>query len=120
MRKAQEKEGEGLVEQDRERGKAKRVVGSAGGEAKSMHRGGMQRTLRAKQYGALCQRVHSTALYDRSLSLSHFCPTLVGAATHTSVCGHVDVIFSARSNLSIRERLYAVRRQHDAVPRNDP
>lgn len=89
-REGQNEKGTGKGERERERrlpragevrraggtrsgvGEAKRVVESAGGEAKSMHRGGMQRTLRArraKQYGPMSESAFSTALYDRSLSL---------------------------------------------------
>lgn len=56
----------------------RRAGRSAGGEVKSMHRGGMQRARCARQYGALRQRVHIPPHFiptaKRSLSL-----LLVGA-----------------------------------------
>lgn len=121
MRKAQEKEGEGLVEQDRERGESEEGGWKRwrGGEVNAP-RGNATHAARQAIRGPMSESTFYRALRSFSFSLPLLPDSRRGCYTHTSVCGHVDVIFSARSNLSIRERLYAVRRQHDAAPRNDP
>jgi len=99
----------------------------AGGEAKSMHRGGMQRC--ARQYGALRQRVHIPPRFiptAASLPLSLFFSFLRGlqcrraharARTHTRahVCARSTLLFRPVRIRRCAKLLYATHRWHCTV-----